>query len=122
MSENRKRQIIEHIMQLNGCQEELLVQSDFCFNVLRNRYPGLSEAFFKKLFAEHGPQCLLEKLKSLYLSLLTLEELREVLKFWSSPVGKKLRSERFVHAQKTIGTEWAMMLDNKCKHSDEGEQ
>jgi hypothetical protein len=116
MSESaaQKKAIIETLFKVNECNELINNIGDSSFIVMRKHYPELGDDFFVSLEKTHGKKILVEKVKSLYDDCFSVEEIKELIEFWTSEIGKKLRNKSFSAKMKQIGSDWIEDVKTEC--------
>ena len=95
---------------MSGFEDEYAASQDSNFTLLQQRHQLLEEDFFR-LYKKYGGDTLKEKIVDLYSEEFSEEEIGDIIKFWTSDIGKKIGSRQFMDKQKILGGSWAVELE-----------
>ena len=87
-------------------------------NGFLSKYPNISEENVEKLKKEHTPESLINIMADVFCRHLSEGEMQELIKFYSSCVGKKRHgTSLMLDLQKTV-KDWALMVDDEFAACD----
>jgi len=84
-------------------------------NTFKTQMPSVPPAFWAELSTELNPDELMEKLIPVYDKHLSAQEVKDIIKFYESPSGKKLLAAQpaMVQESTVIGQEWGRAIAEK---------
>jgi len=110
-----KRADIRRMMELSGAGKLGVQVMNQMIAAFKQSMPGLPDKFWKDFMAEVDPNELVEIVIPSYDKYFTHNEIKELIKFYESPVGKKLTGVQphILQECMTAGQEWGRKLGEK---------
>jgi hypothetical protein len=110
-----KRTDIRRMMDLSGAGKLGVQVMNQMISAFKQSMPGVPDKFWKDFMAEVDPNELVEMAIPSYDKYFTHDDIKELIKFYESPVGKKLTSvqPQIMQECMTAGQEWGRKLGEK---------
>lgn len=109
---------LQKLFKISGTEETYQVAIKQMFTIFKQQYSNIDESTWKDLEKEFGQTSLLELTKMLvpvYSKHLSLEDLKELIIFYESPVGKKYAKSTplIMKESMEVGQEWGRKIGEK---------
>ena len=100
--------LIREFMRVTGAGELSLRTRDAVIAQLQSNYPDVPDSFWRKRASKISVHSLNRSIETLYSERLSDKELREIIRFYNSPAGRKLAQTMPELAQESlaVATEW----------------
>jgi hypothetical protein len=127
MSEKRKTALIDQVFKVGNIVPESQAWFQSIYSFLRAKYRNIDVDSFNGVWRQFSVDSYLEKLKNIYTSHFTEDELQAILNFWVSPVGHKLLDSNFMSNYRQFSIDWAIQVEQALQpfvkeESSHGEQ
>lgn len=114
-SENEYSSTLKTLFEVSGSEESFEVALTQMFNMYKKQYTEVNEEIwveFEKEFRKTSLNDLVVMLVPVYEKYMTLEDLKELIKFYESPVGKKYAKSTPLIMQESmqVGQQWGMKI------------
>jgi hypothetical protein len=111
-----KRQEIETMLRLTGMEKLVNQMKVQMIAGLRSNMDGMSDVFWEKFSAKMDAKTLIDKIIPLYDKYYTVEDLRAVNAFYSSPAGQKVLSTlpQLMQESMKVGQEWGREIGEQA--------
>lgn len=108
---------INKLLEVTGAKEMTTQIINNLIDSVKKTAPNASEEFWSTVKKELNVDDLLNLIIPVYTKYLTIDEIKEIVKFYESPIGKKLISVTPQIAQETmvIGQKWGVDLSKKIQ-------
>lgn len=109
---------LQKLFKISGTEETYQVAIKQMFTIFKQQYSNIEESTWKDLVKEFAQTSLLELTKMLvpvYSKHLSLEDLKELIIFYESPVGKKYAKSTplIMKESMEVGQEWGRKIGEK---------
>ena len=110
-----KSENVKEIISLSGLSFMSTDMKSQFLNQFKKAYPKIKDSFWKKMEAEINTNSLIEQTATLFEKFYTEEEIKELLLFYKSPLGKKMISNMplIVQESQAIGQKWGFEIAKK---------
>ena len=100
--------LIREFMRVTGAGELSLRTRDAVIAQLQSNYPDVPDSFWRKRASKISVHSLNHSIETLYAERFSDKELREIIRFYNSPAGRKLAQTMPELAQESlaVATEW----------------
>lgn len=111
----RKEQAIRKLLQLTRASQMAMQMMDQMAGQLRPMFPSVPDKFWTDFFKEAKPDDLVNRIVPIYGKHLSEAEINELIKFYESPIGKKLVSVQPLIMQESaaVGQVWGRELGER---------
>lgn len=110
-----KEKLIRKLLTLTKASDMAMQMMDQMAGQLKPMFPSVPASFWTDFFKEANPDELISKIVPIYGKHLSEEELSQLVKFYETPVGKKLISVQPLIMQESVavGQVWGRALGEK---------
>lgn len=110
-----KSENVKEIINLSGLSFMSTDMKSQFLNQFKKSYPKVKDSFWKKMEAEINTHSLIEQTATLFEKFYTEDEIKELLLFYKSPLGKKMISNMplIVKESQAIGQKWGFEIAKK---------
>jgi hypothetical protein len=107
-----KRAEIEKLLRLTGMEKLVEQMKTQMITNFKSTMPGVPPGFWDKIYAKMDGKELMEKIVPIYDKYYSVEDLRAVNAFYSSPAGQKIISTlpQVMHESVTVGQQWGQKV------------
>ena len=116
MSAKQKESLIDQLFKVGNILSETQAWFLSVYSFLRAKYRGINSTTFDNVWHQFGVDTYLEKVKEIYSSHFSEEELQAILNFWVSPVGHKLSNSQFTSSYRQFAIDWATQVEQSLQH------
>tara|TARA_Y100000034_G_scaffold99536_1_gene122323 strand:+ start:1314 stop:1694 length:381 start_codon:yes stop_codon:yes gene_type:complete len=114
MSEERKYQLVETLLKLTKEWDTYIFTIKQSLAMLKIKFNDVSDEDFIKIQDEFGPAYFLDKVVNVYLSHLDEKDIEDLIAFYSSDLGKKMRRQEMLSEFNKMGVEWTRIVNLTC--------
>lgn len=110
---SKKKFLIDSLFKVAKIEKRLMIDVLSAFRVIKQRYPEIPEDKLKELMNKYSYQDLVSKVKTHYENF-SESEIEEMIKFFSSSIGRKLSDDLFLRKIVTTTSDWMNELTREC--------
>ncbi|MBK8517541.1 MAG: DUF2059 domain-containing protein [Saprospiraceae bacterium] len=121
------KETLQKMLKISGSEESYHAAINQMFTMFKQQYSAVNEetwTSFEAEFKNTSINDLLELIVPVYQKHMTIEDLKELIKFYETPVGKKfaLKTPLIVQESMQVGQQWGMKIgqDFAKKMKDKG--
>lgn len=111
MSKKQKEYLVDQIFKVGSVLRETEAWLQSVYSFLRTKYHGINVDLFNGTWRQFSIDAYLGKLKNIYTSNFTEDELQIILNFWVSPVGHKITDIHFTSVCRQFAIDWATQVE-----------
>lgn len=111
--QKRKEQLMLTFLKMIGSDASLKKYIELSKQVFKQKYPDIKSNEFDNVYIQYGEKELFNRLLVVYDAYFSEEEIQEMIAFFSSPIGKKMRDKAIADPVEKIQVNWVIDLESQ---------
>ena len=111
--DKKKEQLLLTVLKMTGMREIYEKQSQTLCNWLKTKYIDVKTEILDNILNNFGPELLWQQLVKIYDEKFSEEDLNNMISFYSTSTGNKMRDRKFLNLVEKTQAEWLLDLEKK---------